>query len=169
MSFIGLEELKTKTATSYAVRGDLVGPDNMGRDAEITWSEINGMPSVAKWTLLDVDELNREYSKPKKSKINVGKMPFKITWQPWWETNLPDFGIDILFSKTPNATTIRRLETFATSVKPAWHSLKTHGATVNLSFDFGARAPIQKNIVKLFELLNKTHASNPITKVIIGN
>ncbi|MGZ5566320.1 MAG: hypothetical protein ACXWKG_04830 [Limisphaerales bacterium] len=166
--FISLLEL-SDGKLPFIVEGDLVGPDNCANDSpEITWNELKGAPVSAKWTKLNIPTLQREYAKPKASKINFGKMPFKVTWQPWWDTNLPDFGIQISFAGAPSASVIKRLKVVAASLEPAWQSIKQELTIVHVDFDFGAAAPIRENIVKLFDALKKVHTTDKITNVTVG-
>jgi hypothetical protein len=162
------DEVQSPQPSVFTLRGDIIGPDSVAYEAEITWQEADGSPKAAGWSKLCVRALQRDYGEIQPPIVPIGAMPFEIEWRAWWDSHIPDFFMDIALVTASRAGVVDNLRTFIRTLDPAYESLKSDGTIIHVHIDFGASAQFREHIIKLMEFIRGLHAEHPLTKVSIG-
>jgi len=166
--FNAWKEVQSPEPSVFTLLGDIIGPDSVGYDAEITWREEGGWPVVAGWRQLPVRALQRDYGEIQPPVVSVGAMPFEVEWRAWWDSHLPDFYLEVVLATGPGSLVAERLRTFIDTLEPAYESVTTEEARIQVHVDFGMKGPVHEQIVKLMGFVRELHGEYPVSKVAVG-
>jgi hypothetical protein len=152
----------------YILKGDLIGPDSVGVDAEAVWGHSPLGELTAHWTMLDIDHFS-QYDKNKPMKIPIPETKFPVTWIFAWESHLPDLYFEIAFKQTSNEPLIETIKNFIERSNEGYSSVTMPSEkSVNIHVAISDIQNTNSFLTGFVLLLNQLHGSNRIGSLQIG-
>lgn len=158
------------TEKTSRLEGDLIGPDSVGLDAEAQWEKDRDGSLKAWWSDLDVEYISQHYGKAKPVQLALPKLPFPVTYFPFWESHLPDLYLRLKLS-TPSASLMKeKLDSYLKGNASAYFNVIVQSETsVDLHIALsGEQKEFYAFVEDLVLNMGKLHKQYPIDTLQFG-